>query len=68
MTIGIIKPDWFNNANDTLIPPVTAKWKAYCRFLQTYTLQDKKEFRWHQRIVKKAVYEAKEEWISRILV
>ena len=49
------------------MPLVTAKRNAHCRFLKTLTTAAKKEFRRHQRLVKKAVDEAKEEWIRRVI-
>ena len=49
------------------MPLVTAKRRAHCRFLQVHTVASKREFRRHQRIVKKAVDEAKEVWISRVI-
>ena len=55
------------DAIDSLMPLVTAKRRAYCRFLHAHTTSSKKEFRQHQRIVKKAVDEAKEAWISRVI-
>ena len=61
------QPDWFSVAIDTIMPLITAKREAHCRFLQTHTTAAKKEFRKHQRVVKKAVDEAKEMWISRVV-
>ena len=58
------QPDWFYDAIDTLMPLVHAKRRAYCCFLKANTIAAKKEFRRHQRIVKKAVDEAKEAWIN----
>ena len=46
------QPDWFSDAFDMLMPLVTAKRRALCRFLQSGTTAHKKEFRRHQRIVK----------------
>ena len=60
------QPDWFLDAVETLMPLVDAKRSAHCRFLREHTTSSKKEFRRHQRIVKKAVDEAKEAWISRV--
>ena len=61
------QPDSFSDANDTLMPLVTAKRRAYHRFLQTHATSDKREFRRTQRVVKKAVDEAKEAWIGRVV-
>ena len=60
------QPDWFLDSFATLMPLVTAKRKAHTRFLQNPTTAAKKEFRKHQRAVKKAVDEAKEEWIGKV--
>ena len=59
--------DWFSDTTDTLMPLVTAKRRAHCRFLQLQTTAAKRKFRKHQRIVKKAVDEAKEAWISGVI-
>ena len=48
------------------MPLVAAKRRARCRFLHDHNTSSKKEFRQHQRTVKKAVDEAKEAWISRV--
>ena len=61
------QPDWFLDAIDTLMPLVTVKRRAYCRFLHAHTTSSKKKFRQHQRVVKKAVDEAKEAWITRVV-
>ena len=61
------QPDWFQDAVDTLMPLVAAKRRAHNRFLQTPTTAAKKEFRRRQGALKKAVDEAKEEWISRVM-
>ena len=60
------QPDWLLEAIDTLKPSVAAKRRAHSKFLHDHTTSSKKEFRQHQRIVKKAVDEAKEAWISRV--
>ena len=60
------QPDWFLDVIDTLKPLVAANRRAQCKFLHDHTNSSKKEFRQHQRIVKKAVDEAKEAWISRV--
>ena len=60
------QPDWFLYATDTLMLLVAAKRRAHCRFLHDHNTSSKKEFRQHQRTVKKAVDEAKEAWISRV--
>ena len=53
------QPDWFLDAINRLMPLVTAKRRAYSRFLHAHTTSSK-VFRQHQRIVKKATDEAKE--------
>ena len=60
------QPDWLSDANDTLMPLVTAKRRAHCRFLQLQTTAPKRELK-HQRTMKKAVDEAKEAWISGVI-
>ena len=59
-------PDWFLDATDVLMPLVATKRRAHCRFLHDHNTSSKKEFRRHQRIVRKAVDEAKEAWINRV--
>ena len=59
------QPDWFLDSIDTLMPLVTAKREAHLKFLQTPTSTTRKEFRKHQRAVKRAVDEAKEAWIGK---
>ena len=49
------------------MPLVAAKHRAHNKFLQTPTTAAKKEFRRQQRALKKAVDEAKEEWIGRVM-
>ena len=43
------QPDWFSDATDTLMPLVTAKQRAHCRFLQLQTTAAKREFRKQQK-------------------
>lgn len=50
------QPEWFEDSLEDLIPLIEAKNKA----LQSGLPADKKDFRRHQRLVKKAVIEAKE--------
>ena len=61
------QPDWFHDFVDILMPLVTAKRKALYRFLQNGTTVHKKKFRRHQKFLKKAVDEAKEARISRVV-
>ena len=51
---------------DTLLPLIEAKNRAHQKAIQTSTTTDRKEFRRHQRLVKRAVDKAKEEWICRV--
>ena len=48
------------------MPLIVAKNEAHLKALQSNTAADRKEFRKHQRIVKKAVEKAKEDWICRV--
>ena len=59
------QPDRFSDAINTLMPLVTANRRAYHRFLQTHATSE--ELRRHQRVVKKAIDEAKEAWIGRVV-
>ena len=51
---------------DILIPLIDAKNKAHIKGTQSNSPADKEEFRRQQRIVKKAVERANEEWICRV--
>ena len=59
-------PEWFEESSETLVPLVEVKNRAHLRALRSNTAADRKEFRRQQRIVKRAVDEAKEEWICRV--
>ena len=59
-------PEWFEENSETLLPLVEVKNRAHLRALRSNTAADRKEFRRQQRIVKRAVDEAKEEWICRV--
>lgn len=59
-------PEWFEESLETLMPLVEAKNRAHQRALQSNMTADRKEFRRHQRLVKRAVDKAKEDWICRI--
>ena len=59
------QPDWFQENIDTLSPLITAKNKSYDKFLRPNTRGKCKDFRRHQRKVKRAVDAAKEEWICK---
>ena len=63
---GKKQPDWFVDSADTLQPLLDEKNAAYDRFLQAKSPSSKKEFRRHQRIVKRAVDTAKEDWICKV--
>ena len=60
------QPDWFSDGADTLLPLLSAKEHAHNRVLQVNSITNRKEFRKHQRAVKRAVDEAKERWILRV--
>ena len=60
------QPDWFLENADKLKPIIEAKNKARNRMLQSNTEANQKQFRNHQRKVKKAVDAAKEEWVCRV--
>ena len=45
---------------------IVAKKEAFTKALQSNTVPDEKVFRKHQRIVKKTVEKAKEDWICRV--
>ena len=60
------QPDWFWEAADTLQPLIDAKNTALNQFLKTQSAANKKRFRAHQRTVKQAVDDAKEEWIKKV--
>jgi len=61
------QPDWFIDATDVLAPLMDNKTKARQRHLQLQSSSAKREFRLCQRLVKRAVDEAKEAWISRVI-
>ena len=60
---GNTQPDWFVDSANTVQPLLDEKNAAYDRFLQAKSQSSKNEFRRHQRIVKRAVDTAKEDWI-----
>ena len=60
------KPEWFEECSECLVPLIVAKNEAHLKALQSNTAADRKEFRKHQRIVKKAVEKAREDWICRV--
>ena len=57
------QPDWFLEAENSLRP---AKRAAHDRLLHTDNTSNRREFRKHQRVVARAVVEAKERWIKSI--
>ena len=63
---GNTQLDWFTDSADTLQPLLDEKNAAYDRFLQAKSQSNKKEFRRNQRIVKRAVDTAKEDWICKV--
>ena len=60
------QPDWFEDSEELLSPLIKAKDDAHLRMIQCNTSANRKEFRRHQRKVKVAVDNAKEEWICRV--
>ena len=61
------QPDWFTDAIDKLTPLLDDKAKARQRYLQLQSSSAKREFRLCQRVVKRAVDEAKETWINKVI-
>ena len=59
------QPDWFLESSDKLKPTIDTKNKARVRMLHSNTEANRKKFRSHQRLVKKAVDTAKEEWVAK---
>ena len=55
------QPEWFEENADVLTPLIAAKNEAHSAYLRSNTQATKKEFRQHQRTVKKAIDKAKEE-------
>ena len=68
-TIGREKrdqPDWFLENAHVITPLIEAKNQAHRKMLQSNSIQSRKEFRRHQRRVKMAVHEAKDEWVRKV--
>ena len=59
------QPDWFLDATDTLMPLVATKRRAHCKFLHDHNTSSKKEFRRHQRIIKKLWMKQREAELAR---
>ena len=60
------QPDWFLEAENSLRPLLEAKRAAHDRLLHADNTSNRREFRKHQRMVARAVAEAKERWIKRV--
>ena len=60
------KREWFEECSECLVPLIVAKNEAHLKVLQSNTATDRKEFRKHQRIVKKAVEKAKKACLCRV--
>ena len=60
------QPDWFLESEEKLLPLVKAKEVAHSRPLQDDSVTNGRQFRKHQRAVKFAAVEAKEDWIRRM--
>ena len=58
------QPDWFIDATDILRP---LKARACQRYLQLQNFSAKHEFWFQQRLINRAVDEAKEAWISKVI-
>ena len=58
---------WFIDATDILRPLLDDKARARQRYLQLQSSSAKREFRFRQRLVKRAVDEAKEACISKVI-
>ena len=69
VAVGYAKkqPDWFIDATDMLRPLLDDKARARQWYLQLQNSFAKLEFRFRQRLVKRAVDEAKEAWISKVI-
>ena len=67
VAVGYAKkqPDWLIDATDILRPLLDDKAGACQRYFQLQNSSAKREFRFRQRLVKRAVDEAKEAWISK---
>ena len=63
---GRTQPEWFEDSLEELIPLIEAKNNAHTKALQSGLPADKKLFRRRQRLVQKAVAEAKEKWICTL--
>ena len=61
------QPDWFVEAADTLQPLLEEKNRAHKRWLQNGRPAEKRLFRQQQRLVKRAVDAAKEDWITKMV-
>lgn len=59
-------PEWFEESSEALMPLIEAKNWAHQRALHSNTIADRKEFRRHQRLVKRAVDKANEDWICGV--
>ena len=60
------QPNRFEDSEELLAPLIKAKNDAHLSMIQCNTSTNQKEFRRHQRKVKVAVNNAKEEWIARV--
>ena len=60
------QPEWFEESMNILTPLIDNKDKAHRKAIQTNSAADKEEFRRQQRLVKKAVDKAKEEWMCQV--
>ena len=58
--------EWFEDNAKELMPLIEAKNEAHNRVLATGSVTAKKEFRYRQRVVKRAVDKAREDWIRKV--
>ena len=68
-TIGREKrdqPDWFLENAHVITPLIEKKNQVHRKMLQSNSIQHRREFRKHQRIVKMAVHKAKDEWVRNV--
>ena len=60
------QPDWLLESMDMVMPLIEANNAARRRLLQSNTQANRRDFRSHQREVKKAVDAAKKKWVCQI--
>ena len=63
---GRVQPDWFQESSEILMPLKDVKNAYRKRMLQNDIPPLRQEFRKSQRVVKAAVYKAREDWILKV--